>query len=122
MGIDFFKVEDALKEAYMRGETRFNAYTVAFWSNQSDILAVNNYLLSKNGNVLEARIEFLCDENNHPTGSIKFGEKIPPSITCHICQNEFIPSLEFSNIIFNFSNPLSRSSTKQEKKKLQLVT
>lgn len=120
MGIDFFAIEDALKEAYYRGEKRFNAYTVAFWANQSDIPAVNKYLLTKDGTVLDAKIEFLC-ENNHPTASIKFGDSIPKHATCHVCQEEFSPSLDFSNIVFNFSNPISRPSAIHEKKKLQLV-
>jgi hypothetical protein len=122
MGINYFAIDDVLKEAYLRGEKRFNAYTVAYWANQPDVKAVNKYLLTKNGNVLTSRIEFLCKENNHPTASISFGERIPGHATCHVCGDEFIPSIEHSNIVYYFtSQPPIETTTDRQKKKLQLV-
>lgn len=101
MSTDYFAIDSALKEALHRKERRFNAYTVAYWANQSDATEVNRYLLSKVGIVLWARVEFLCP-NGHLTESIEFGEKVPSIAECHICREEFVPSLDESNIVFGF--------------------
>lgn len=103
MDIDqYFKVDQALRDAWVRRETRFNAYTVAYWANLMDsVPEVNKYLLQK-VDILTARVEFICP-NNHPTASMKFGEEIPRLTVCHVCGEEFHPSLLDSNIVFWFS-------------------
>ncbi|MGU3471904.1 hypothetical protein ACLBWT_12220 [Paenibacillus sp. D51F] len=98
----YFAIDQALHEARLRREMRFNAYSVAYWAGLSnEVQEVNKYLLQKVGTILTSRIEFICP-NNHPTSSIKFGEEIPVYATCHVCGEEFQPSLLESNIAFWF--------------------
>lgn len=116
----YFMIDQALHDAWSRRETRFNAYAVAYWAGlMNEVPEINRYLLQKVGMTLKARVEFICP-HNHPTASIEFGEEVPKYAVCHVCHEEFHPSILESNIVFWFNQ---LPEIKEVKKKVQyLVT
>lgn len=103
MGPDeYFAVDIALHDAHQRGAGRFNAYTVAYWAQVSDVSAVNRYLLSKVGIQLWANIEFICPNDLTPTAPIAFNSPVPDEVQCHVCGDFFTPDLDDTNIVFGF--------------------
>ncbi|RHW38689.1 hypothetical protein D1B33_07395 [Lysinibacillus yapensis] len=105
MSINSTVIENTLEKLALNNEKRFNAYQIASLSNETDVMAVNNYLLYRsdsNFGILNAKIETLCD-NNHPDKHFELNEPLPDyELECRICGCEYIPDMEFSHIVFYF--------------------
>jgi hypothetical protein len=106
--INIVAVDGVLENLALQGKNRFNAYQIASLSNEEDIDAVNEYLLIKaKFDALIIKIETLCP-SNHPdlqldyiSNGIELSDEI---IECRICDEEYIPDIEFTNVVFYFND------------------
>lgn len=105
MGINTLEVDKTLEKMAFANERRFNAHQVTSLSKEKNVMEVNDYLLYRSigtFGILNAKIETLCD-NNHPAEHFDIGEPLPKyEVACHICENEYIPDLEYSHLVFYF--------------------
>ncbi|WP_214684641.1 MULTISPECIES: hypothetical protein [unclassified Exiguobacterium] len=117
MSIDVGMVDRVLEHLAKDNHRRFNAYQINSASHQSDVEKVNEYLLFRSKGsfaILEAKIETLCEENNHPDEHFDIDEKIPEyEIECRICGNEYVPDLENSHLVFYFKDSYLESVKKK---------
>jgi hypothetical protein len=124
VNISIPKIEEALMVLARHGRSRFNAHQVAYLSDQRDVNAVYDYLLSRQPYVLQQSFEVMCP-NFHSTISYASQEEIQEKwIECRICPEEFIPDPERVHIVFDF-NPRyleSISDMFSEEKKTKHLT
>jgi len=118
MGINTVRIDEVLELLAIANEKRFNAYQVALLSNESDIEAVNDYLIYKaQGRFasLSAKIETLCEANNHPDEHFDIGDQLPNyEIECRICGDEYVPDIDNSHLVFYFTNEFSEAVKKKQ--------
>jgi len=103
VSINTVQIDSILERLALQDAYRFNAYQIAALSHEDDIVTVNRYLMSKvQFGVLNAKLEFLCPDN-HPDFEIEIGRTFPDNLReCRICDEEYIPDLESSHIVFYF--------------------
>jgi hypothetical protein len=106
MSIDTFKVDEVLENLAFTEHKRFNAYQITTLSMEKDVEAVNDYLIFRSHGkyaILEAKIETLCEANNHPDEHFPIGTELPNyEIECRICGDEYIPDINNSHLVFYF--------------------
>jgi len=101
--IDFAKIDETLKFLALNGRQRFNAYQVAYLSDNSDVNEVYQYLVSREPFVLTRSYEIQCP-NQHSTISVSSLDQIPQNwVECRICAEEFIPDPSTIFIVFDFT-------------------
>lgn len=110
-------LDDILENLAINNEYRFNAYQIASISNEKDVDAVNEYLLHRSDSkygILTPKVETLCP-NNHPDKHFDFGIPLPvEEVECRICEEIYVPDLNFSHIVFYF-----KSNYKDEVKRIK---
>lgn len=107
MGIKTTAVNMVLEELAYKEEQRFNAHQIAFLSGQRDIEEVNEYLLHLSQGKfasLIAKIEVLCEANDHPDAKYNLNEPLPSHEICYICGDEYVPTIERSHLVFYFED------------------
>lgn len=106
MGVNISALDSVLEKLAASNEQRFNAHQIAFLAQEDDIAEVGKYLLYKSSGayaILEAKVEFLCKDNDHPDLLVDFFEsEIPGEAICYICGSEYEPDLERSHVVFYF--------------------
>lgn len=98
------QIDNALKVLAVNNRYRFNAQQVAYLSNNEDIEAVYEYLVSREPYVLNRRFEVLCPKNLDSHKSYSSIKEIPKEwVECRVCGEEFIPSENLIHIVFSFT-------------------
>ncbi|OES45213.1 hypothetical protein [Domibacillus iocasae] len=124
---DTGKIEKVLESLADQNEYRFNAYQVAYLSNEKDVDSVNEYLLYRTHpdfGILQVKIETICPEN-HPDKHFKFGEPLlDEEVECRICDESYVPDEYNSHLVFYFNEKYKNDVKKKALKPsrvLQLI-
>jgi len=106
MHFNTVKIEQVLEQLALQEKKRFNAYFVAYLAEQVDVDKVNEYLMMKaNFGVLDVKVETICPEN-HIDQHFELKAFPEYEIQCRHCDDDqatYLPDLENTNIVFNFS-------------------
>ncbi|OMF32304.1 hypothetical protein [Paenibacillus peoriae] len=121
MRFNTVKVDQVLEQLALQNKSRFNAYFVAYLSEQVDVDRVNEYLMMKsNFGDLIVKVETICPDNHIDQ---QFDLDTLPSygIQCRFCDDDkewYIPDPENTNIVYYFSDEY----IEEVKKKLEKVS
>lgn len=116
MIINTVKIDEILEGLAYDNKNRFNAYFVAYLSEEKDIDRVNDYLMMKaQFGVLEVKLETICP-NDHVDQQFDWGKLPDYEISCRFCDDDesYFPDPEKTNIVFNFTKEYVEALKKKQ--------
>lgn len=124
MSVNTVRIDEVLERLALDDRNRFNAYFVAYLSEQADIDRVNDYLLMKaQFGVLNVKIETICP-NDHIDQHFEWGELPNNEVECRFCDDDdasYLPDPENTNIVYYFSSEYTEEIKKKRQENLQLL-
>ncbi|HAF97562.1 hypothetical protein [Paenibacillus lactis] len=123
MIINTVKIDEILEGLAYDNKNRFNAYFVAYLSEEKDIDRVNDYLMMKaQFGVLEVKLETICP-NDHVDQQFDWGKLPDCEINCRLCDDDesYFPDPEKTNIVFNFTKEYVEALKKKQQNSQQLI-
>ena len=123
MSIDTVKIDQVLEELAVDEKSRFNAYFISYYSNQSNVDEVNDLLMKARFGALIVKVESICPEN-HIDQQFDIDKFPEVEIECRFCDEDsasYMPDIENTNIVFYFTHSYIESVKKKTVKSALLA-